>query len=164
MQDTEVICMQVPDYQQKYIDFLSFLSIPCLKSFFLINNVKGFSPTLKCIMDYDSNQGILLDSSKITSNPANIQMSKLFLNSFGEKFLREVICPKTESVTVSQEFFTFMLKKKKKVSYFYFYFLGDRLAMVHWTYSNRYISPHDKANTYDHIMLYTLLSTSKQID
>ena len=70
------------------------------------------------IRDYQIHQGILLDESKIESNPVKRQVAKLCLNSLWGKFAQRDNLYRTSIVSDPEEFFSFLFSGLYEVDYF----------------------------------------------
>ncbi|XP_049416207.1 uncharacterized protein LOC125878833 [Epinephelus fuscoguttatus] len=98
----------------------------------------------KYIADYGANQGILLDTDKIQSNPAKRQVAKLCLNSLWGKFAQRSNLNQTVLVREPEEFFSYMFSEKHKVKYFSF--LNKTTALIQWCHGDPYIAPPNKTD------------------
>ncbi len=95
----------------------------------------------KYISEYVEQQGIQLDPSKISFNPAKRQIAKLCLNSLWGKFGQRSN-PLTSTLMRSEEFSYYMFSDKYDISYFTF--ISDQVALVQWRYSKKSTIPPER--------------------
>ncbi|KAK2863533.1 hypothetical protein Q5P01_003066 [Channa striata] len=108
------------------------------------SNVTDEAGRQKYIQEYHEKQGILLDASKIESNPAKRQVAKLCLNSFWGKFAQKSNMILTEIVSDPAAFFSLMFSGTHKVKYFNF--LNMNLAMIQYCYNDACVPPPNKTD------------------
>ncbi|KAK2848567.1 hypothetical protein Q5P01_008401 [Channa striata] len=108
------------------------------------SNVTDEAGRQKYIQEYHGKQGILLDASKIQSNPAKRQVAKLCLNSFWGKFAQKSNMIQTELVSDPAAFFSLMFSGTHKVKYFNF--LNENLAMIQYCYNDVCVPPPNKTD------------------
>ncbi|KAK2814682.1 hypothetical protein Q5P01_000759 [Channa striata] len=113
------------------------------------SNVTDEAGRQKYIQEYHEKQGILLDASKIQSNPAKRQVAKLCWNSFCDKFAQNMI--QTELVSDPAAFFSLMFSATHEVKYFNF--LNENLAMIQYynVFIAAFTTGHARLKLYSHM-------------
>lgn len=94
--------------------------------------VKNETDKQKYISEYHKLQGIELDPSRISDNPAKRQIAKLCLNSLWGKFAQRSNMLTSTLVKNLEEFMQYMFSDKYDVRYFTF--VSDKVALVQWKY------------------------------